>query len=74
MQDFESGEVLMLVYMNQEAVDKTFESGFAHYYSRSKKTVTKFGDAYGNTQKVMAAFLDHDQDKLAFESAAKRAL
>ncbi len=71
VQDFESGEVLMLVYMNQEAVDKTFESGFAHYYSRSKKTVTKFGDAYGNTQKVMAAFLDHDQDSLLLKVQQK---
>lgn len=71
VQDFESGEVLMLVYMNQEAVDKTFESGYAHYYSRSKKTVTKFGDAHTNTQKVMAAFLDHDQDSLLLKVQQK---
>ncbi len=63
-QDYESGEVLMLVYMNQEAVEKTFATGYAHYYSRSKKSVTKYGDALGNTQKVRAAFLDHDNDTL----------
>ncbi len=64
VQDYESGEVLMLVYMNEEAVQKTFETGYAHYYSRSKKTVTKYGDKLGNTQKVRTAFLDHDNDTL----------
>lgn len=63
-QDYESGEVLMLAYMNEEAVKKTFETGYAHYYSRSKKTVTKFGEVLGNTQKVTTAFLDHDDDTL----------
>ena len=62
VQDYESGEVLMLVYMNKDAVTQTFETGYAHYYSRSKKAVSKFGAALGNTQKVMAAFLDHDND------------
>ena len=63
-QDFESGEVLMLAYMNKEAVEKTFESNYAHSYSRSKKTVTKFGEGVGNTQKVMSAYLDKDSDTL----------
>ena len=40
-QDYESGEVLMLAYMNEEAAEKTFESGYAYYYSRSKKAVEK---------------------------------
>ena len=64
VQDYESGEVLMLVYMNKEAVEKTFATGYAHYYSRSKKAVAKYGEALGNTQKVRAAFLDHDSDTL----------
>lgn len=63
-QDYESGEVLMLAYMNEEAVKKTFETGYAHYYSRSKKTVIKFGEVLGNTQKVITAYLDHDDDTL----------
>lgn len=63
-QDYESGEVLMLVYMNQEAVEKTFSTGYAHYYSRSKKAVSKFGEQLGNTQRVRVAFLDHDGDTL----------
>lgn len=71
VQDYESGEVLMLVYMNEEAVKKTFDTGYAHYYSRSKKSVTKFGEAMGNTQKVKAAFLDHDSDTLLIKVAQK---
>ena len=64
VQDYESGEVLMLVYMNKEAAEMTFATGYAHYYSRSKKTVSKFGENVGNTQAVKVAFLDHDQDTL----------
>ncbi len=63
-QDYESGEVLSLLYMNAEAVELTFSTGYAHYYSRSKKTVSKFGENVGNTQTVKVAFLDHDQDTL----------
>ena len=63
-QDYESGEVLMLGYMNSEAVEKTFATGYAHYYSRSKKAVSKFGEVLGNTQKIVVAFLDHDNDTL----------
>ncbi len=64
VQDYESGEVLMLVYMNAEAVERTFETGYAYYYSRSRKSVAKYGENMGNTQKVRAAFLDHDGDTL----------
>ncbi len=71
VQDYESGEVLMLVYMNAEAAKKTFDTGYAHYYSRSKKTVTKYGETLGNTQKVRAAFLDHDNDTLLLKVTQK---
>ncbi len=70
-QDYESGEVLMLVYMNADAIKKTFETGYAHYYSRSKKTVTKYGENLGNTQKIRAAFLDHDGDTLLLKVTQK---
>ncbi len=71
VQDYESGEVLMLVYMNDEAVAKTFETGYAHYYSRSKKAVSKYGENLGNTQKVRTAFLDHDNDTLLLKVSQK---
>ena len=71
VQDYESGEVLMLVYMNEEAVAKTFETGYAHYYSRSKKAVSKYGEVLGNTQKVRVAYLDHDNDTLLLKVTQK---
>ena len=64
VQEITSGEVLMQVYMNQEALETTFSTGYAHYYSRSKKSVFKFGETMKNTQKVVAAFLDNDKDSL----------
>lgn len=63
-QDYESGEVLLFSVMNEEAVQKTFETGFAHYYNADKKAVEKFGTVKGNTQKVAAAFLDKDGNTL----------
>ncbi len=70
-QDYESGEVLSLMYMNEEAAKLTFETGYAHYYSRSRKGVSKYGAATGNTQKVRAAFLDHDGDALLLKVRQK---
>ena len=70
-QDYESGEVLLLAYMNKEAVEKTFETGYAHYYSRSRKSVTKYGEVLGNTQKLVTAYLDHDNDTLLIKVKQK---
>ena len=55
VQDYESGEVLMLAYMNAEAAEKTIESGYAHYCDCSG-VVDTFGASLGNTQKVISAF------------------
>ena len=66
-QDYESGEVLMLMYANEEALQKTLSTGFAHYYSRSKKGVYKFGEQLGNYQKLKAVFLDHDADTVLWK-------
>ena len=57
-QDYESGEVLMLAYADKEALTLTMETGYTHYYCRNKKEVCKFGEEWGNTQKLRAAFLD----------------
>ncbi len=70
-QDFESGEVLLLGSMNAEAVEKTFESGYAHYYCPVKKAVKKFGETARNTQKVKAAFLSADGNSLLLKVAQK---
>ena len=59
-QDYESGEVLLLSKMNAEALEKTFETGYAHYYCDKKKSVVKYGATLGNTQKLKAAFVDQN--------------
>lgn len=61
-QDADSGEVLMLAWMNREAWDKTLETGEAHYYSRSRKNLWHKGGTSGHTQKVHSMRLDCDGD------------
>jgi len=63
-QDECSGRVLMLAWMNREAFEATLETGFAHYYSRSRKSQWKKGESSGHTQKVESMYLDCDGDSL----------
>ncbi len=58
----ESGEVLMLGYMNQEALIKTIQTGEAHYFSRSRKVLWHKGATSGLVQKVVEMRIDDDQD------------
>lgn len=60
--DYESGEVLMHGYMNQEAFFKTIELGEAVYYSRSRKVLWHKGATSGLVQKVRELRIDDDQD------------
>lgn len=62
--DFASGEVLMLGYMNAEALRKTIELGEAVYYSRSRKTLWHKGATSGLVQKVRELRIDDDQDAI----------
>jgi len=64
VQDAETGEVLMLAYMNEEAFKKSKETGFAHYYSRSRKRLWKKGETSGHTQQIVQMMLDCDGDTL----------
>lgn len=57
-----SGEVLMLAWMNREAVEATLETGFAHYYSRSRKALWRKGESSGQTQTVRDFRIDCDGD------------
>ena len=57
-----SGEVLMLGYMNEEALRKTIETGEAHYWSRSRKLLWHKGATSGLVQKVLEMRIDDDQD------------
>ena len=71
-QDFESGEVLMMAMMNEEAAQKTFETGYAHYFDTEKGKVVKFGGV-NNTQKIMAAFLNNESNTLLIKVNPKNA-
>ncbi len=64
VQDFYNNQVLMVAYADKEAVEKTLESGYAHYYSRSRKKLWKKGETSGHTQKVKQIFYDCDEDTL----------
>ena len=63
-QDSGTGKILMVAYMNKEALDLTIETGFATYYSRSRKELWKKGVQSGHVQKVQQILVDCDQDCL----------
>lgn len=61
-QHADTGEVLMLAWMNDEALRLTLETGFAHYYSRSRNELWKKGETSGQLQDVVELRVDCDQD------------
>ena len=61
-QDAESGEVLMVAYMNREAFETTVATGQATYWSRSRNELWIKGATSGNTQRVHEILLDCDED------------
>lgn len=63
-QDIATGEVLMLAYMNEEAVKLTLETNIVHYYSRSRKELWKKGETSGNIQEVKGFYYDCDKDTI----------
>ncbi|MBF0572793.1 MAG: phosphoribosyl-AMP cyclohydrolase [Desulfamplus sp.] len=64
VQDNETGEVLMLAYMNEESWKETLTSGMATYYSRSRKQLWKKGETSGNIQIIKEIRLDCDEDTI----------
>ena len=63
-QDAETVQILMVANMNREALDLTIQTGFAVYFSRSRKKLWKKGEQSGHTQKVKQILVDCDQDCL----------
>ncbi len=63
-QDAQTGEVLMLAYMNAESYAQTLATGNAIYYSRSRKKLWRKGEQSGNVQKVKAIYVDCDRDTI----------
>ena len=64
VQDCENGDVLMLAYMNREALGKTVETGKAWYWSRSRNQLWMKGETSGHYQVVREIFVDCDGDAL----------
>lgn len=57
-------EILMVAYMNQLALDRTIETGVAHYWSRSRNALWRKGDTSGQTQRILSLSVDCDQDAI----------
>ena len=63
-QDYQTNEVLMLAYMNEEAYNLTLSTGYAHYFSRSKQRIWKKGESSNHTQEIKDILLDCDADTI----------
>jgi phosphoribosyl-AMP cyclohydrolase len=68
-QDHASGEILMLAWMNAEALELTLETGVAHYWSRSRGALWKKGETSGQLQSVRELLVDCDQDAIVLKVA-----
>ena len=66
-QEQASGKVLMLAYANLEAVRKTQETGYAHYWSRSRNTLWKKGESSGHVKQITEVLVDCDEDTLLYK-------
>jgi phosphoribosyl-AMP cyclohydrolase len=63
-QDYKTKEILMLAFANKEAVRKTLETGYAHFFSRSRNTLWKKGETSGHVEEVESVVIDCDNDSL----------
>jgi phosphoribosyl-ATP pyrophosphohydrolase/phosphoribosyl-AMP cyclohydrolase len=64
VQDVLNNEVLMMAYMNKEALELSLKTKIAHYFSRSKQRIWKKGESSGHTQTIHSFFIDCDNDTL----------
>ena len=70
-QDSTTGDVLMMAWMNEEALRQTIETGEATYFSRSRGKLWRKGETSGNTQSVDEVLIDCDQDTLLLKVSQK---
>lgn len=64
IQEADTGEVLMMAYMNERSLQMTIETGYTHFWSRSRQAYWKKGETSGDLQEVKAVFYDCDEDTL----------
>ncbi len=70
-QDYATGKVLMLAYMNEESWKETLKSGMATYFSRSRQTLWKKGETSGNLQLIREIRIDCDNDTVLLKVEQK---
>jgi phosphoribosyl-AMP cyclohydrolase len=68
VQHAETGEILMFAFMDQEALDKTRETGLAHFHSRSRGRLWMKGESSGHVLRVQQLLVDCDQDALVVKA------
>ena len=66
-QDWKTGDVLMLAYINEEAWNETLKTGNATYWTRSRQKLWRKGEESGNVQKVKELYVDCDLDTVIFK-------
>ena len=66
-QDADSGEVLMLAWMNRQAIERTLSEGYACYYSRSRQTLWRKGETSGHLQALKSMRFDCDGDTILLQ-------
>ena len=71
IQDWKNNQVLMLAYMNAEALRMTVNSGKTHFWSRSRKQFWLKGESSGHTQEVKEIFFDCDSDTILMKVEQK---
>jgi len=67
VQDILLKDILMQAYTDKEAFELTLNTGYAHYYSRSRNSIWKKGETSGNLQKIVKIYLDCDGDCLLYQ-------
>ncbi len=63
-QDFQTGEVLMMAWMNVEAIEKTLATGQVHYWSRSRSAIWRKGETSGHTQTLKEGLIDGEGETI----------
>jgi len=65
-QDYKTNEILILAFANKEAIRKSLETGYVHYFSRTRKKLWKKGEESGYVQEIKRIITDCDKDSLLF--------
>jgi phosphoribosyl-AMP cyclohydrolase len=67
VQEYESGDILMLAYINRESWERTLTTGKAHFWSRSRKKIWLKGESSGHVQIIRDILIDCDDDTVVFK-------